>query len=106
MDRGIGSDLVLRKAAQQVCGALAGSSPDALLWIEVQFKCVSVPVCVWSVFRMPMVGFITAGHVPSVRSFKEAHITHRPVPLSLCSDVTAAVKVAESPHLRPSFCSL
>lgn len=31
MDRGIGPDRVLRKAAQQVCGTLAGSPGEALL---------------------------------------------------------------------------
>lgn len=30
---------------------------------------------------MPMVGFITAGDVLSASSFKEAHITAKPVPL-------------------------
>lgn len=31
MDRGIGPDHILRKAAQQVCGTLAGSPGEALL---------------------------------------------------------------------------
>lgn len=36
MDRGIGPDPILRKAAQQVRGALAGSPGEALLWFEGQ----------------------------------------------------------------------
>lgn len=61
--------------AQQVCAALAGSPEEALLWFEGQALANTRTHRVLSAVRMLMVGFITAGHFLSVRSFKEAHIT-------------------------------
>lgn len=69
MDRGIGPDRIVRKAAQQVCGALAGSPEEALLWFEGRAHTHThvTFLCVRSAAMMLMVGFTTAGHFLSVR---------------------------------------
>lgn len=55
-----------------------------------------------------MVGFITAGHVLTVRSFKEAHITHSHTnmfALSFLSNLMATERVAEYLLIRHGFFS-
>lgn len=63
MDRKIGSDPILRKAAQQCVARWQRSLEKHCFGLKAKHP-------------PHMVGFITAGHVLTVRSFKEAHITH------------------------------
>ena len=77
MDRAISSDPTLRKAAQQVCGMLAGSSRGALLWVEVSASpSVCVCACVCLGCSQDAHGWFHNSWTLSVRGFKEAHITH------------------------------
>lgn len=71
-DRGIGSDPVLRKGLSRCVSRWQGVLEKHCGGLYQPLQWISDCVCVWSAFRMPVAGFITAGHVGM---FKEAHIT-------------------------------